>query len=235
MSLGTSDGLAGSPVRDTAYTTAREDVLDMVPPSARHILDLGCSSGALARSLKSAVPGRTVVGVELDARYAADAAQHLDRVIHADLEKLEWSEAFGNQQLFDCIIFADVLEHLVDPRRCLMQATQYLRPGGCVVVSLPNVRHVSAFFAIFVRGTFPQRDRGIFDNTHLRWFTVADARKLLAESGLSVSCMSVALRWGDVGGGFVNRILNRLPPAIRRWAPLREFFGYQICFRAAAR
>jgi hypothetical protein len=114
----------------------------------------------------------------------------------------------------------------------LSQALGYLRPGGCIVVSLPNVRHVSVFWAIFVRGRFPQRDRGIFDRTHLRWFTVADAVDLFSANGLRLTTINLGLRWGDRGGGAMNRLLNRLPAAVQRWAPIREFLAYQVCLAA---
>ena len=100
------------------------------------------------------------------------------------------------------------------------------------MISLPNIRHVSVLQAIFLGGRFPQRDRGIFDRTHLRWFTIADAHSLLGDNGLRVSSMSVVLRWGDRGGGRMNRLLNRLPAAVQRWAPVRELLTYQMCLRA---
>ena len=225
----------GAPVaqRNAAYTTPRPDVFAMVPPAARHILDVGCSNGALGRSLMTAQPGRSVCGIEFDTAFAREAADHLDHVINADLNLLDWREALVGRS-FDCIIFADVLEHLVEPKRCLMQARQHLRAGGCVVVSLPNIRHLSALRAIFLGGRFPQRDRGIFDRTHMRWFTIADAHALLADCGLKVSARDLALRWGDHGGGRINRLLNHLPKAAQQWTPVREFLTYQMCLRAEA-
>lgn len=217
--------------RDAAYTTPRPDVFEMVPPAARHILDVGCSNGALGLSLREAQPGRSVCGIEFDTRFAHEAAKHLDYVLNADLNLLNWSEALTGRS-FDCIIFADVLEHLVDPKRCLLQACQHLQPGGCVVVSLPNIRHLSSLWAIFLSGRFPQRDRGIFDRTHLRWFTSADAHSLLFDCGLKLSATNLALRWGDRGGGRMNQLLNRLPSAVQQWAPVREFLTYQMCLRA---
>lgn len=219
--------------RTASYTTPRPDIFDMVPPSAADILDVGCSNGALGRSLKVACPTRNVCGIEFDSAFAKEAAEHLDFVINADLNLLKWDDAMGGRR-FDCIIFADVLEHLVDPHQCLLQGCQYLKPGGCVIVSLPNIRHISAFQAIFIGGHFPVRDRGIFDRTHLHWFTVTDAHDLLANSDLKVSTTSLALRWGDCGGGRMNRLLNRLPASVQHWTPVREFLTYQICLRAEA-
>lgn len=217
--------------RDSAYTTPRTDVFSMVPPSARHILDVGCSNGALGRSLRDAKPGRSVFGIEVDPRFAKEAADQLDHVINADLNLFDWRQSLVGHS-FDCIIFADVLEHLVDPRRCLLQARQHLQAGGCVVVSVPNIRHLSALRAIFLGGRFPQRDRGIFDRTHLRWYTIADAHSLLSDSQFKVTATRLTLRWGDLGGGRANRFLNRLPAFLQQWTPVREFLTYQVCLRA---
>ena len=217
--------------RNAAYTTPRPDVFSMVPSAASFILDVGCSNGALGRSLRAAQSGRCVCGIEFDSDFAKEAANHLDHVVNADLNLLDWQVALAGRT-FDCIIFADVLEHLVDPQRCLLQAQQHLRPGGCVVVSLPNIRHLSVLRAVFIGGRFPQRDRGIFDRTQLRWFTIADAHSMLANCGLKVSSMNLALRWGDHGGGRMNRLLNRLPTPVKHWAPVREVLTYQMCLRA---
>ncbi|MDP2369226.1 class I SAM-dependent methyltransferase [Rhodoferax sp.] len=220
--------------RGAAYTTPRPDVFEMVPVSARQILDVGCSNGALGRSLLAGRSDRNVCGIEFDPTFATEAANHLDYVVTADLNLLDFDEALADRR-FDCIIFADVLEHLIEPRHCLVQASRFLRPGGCVVVSLPNIRHLSALLAIFLSGRFPQRDRGIFDRTHMRWFTIADAYALLSGCGLQVSSMGLALRWGDRGGGRLNRLLNALPKFVQQWAPVREFLTYQLCLRAEVR
>jgi trans-aconitate methyltransferase len=216
--------------REQAYTTPRPDVFEMVPPQARAILDVGCSNGALGASLRHAVAGRQVWGVELDPDFAAQANQQLDGAVCADVSCLDWTSLWPGQQ-FDCIVFADVLEHLPDPAATLQAARQRLAPGGCMVVSLPNIRHLSALRAIYLGGRFPQRDRGIFDRTHLRWFTLADAYALMGAQQLQVRQASYAMRLGDQGGGRINRWLNRLPPAVQGLAPLREFLTYQFCLQ----
>jgi SAM-dependent methyltransferase len=171
------------------------------------------------------------MGVEGDAVFAKEAAAHLDRVVHADLNGFQWAAAFPGIQ-FDCIIFADVLEHLVDPRRHLIEAQDCLRPGGSFVISLPNIRHVSSLYSIFVKGTFPQRDRGIFDRTHLRWFTIRDAEHLIADVGMKIEAFSGSLRVGDRGDGIVNKIARRVLEPIDRFPPIRQFLSYQFCIRA---
>ncbi|MCZ4313828.1 class I SAM-dependent methyltransferase [Comamonadaceae bacterium G21597-S1] len=220
--------------RQQSYTSVRSDIVHLVPPSARRILDVGCSNGALGHYLKSVANERLVCGIEFDPGFADAAAQCLDQVIHADVNLLDWQSALQGQ-IFDCIIFADVLEHLLHPRQVLACAMQHLAPGGCVIISLPNVRHVSAFWSIFIQGRFPTRDRGLFDRTHLRWFTFADAQAMMRDLGLDTRDEVFSLRWRDQGGGLLNRALNRMPRQLQRLAPIRELLTYQMSFRAQAR
>ena len=74
--------------RNSSYTTTRSEIIDMVPSHARHILDVGCSNGALGRALKALYPNCTVYGIEFDPRFAANASNFLDGVVNADLRKL---------------------------------------------------------------------------------------------------------------------------------------------------
>jgi 2-polyprenyl-3-methyl-5-hydroxy-6-metoxy-1,4-benzoquinol methylase len=166
--------------RAFAYETARPEVVALVPPGARRILDLGCASGALGAALK-ARQGCEVVGVEADPAFARDAERVLDRVVCADLNSYE--EDLGR---FDCLVAADVLEHLVDPWAVLARWSAALEPGGRAVISLPNARHWEVFRELALRGTFPRRAAGIFDATHLRWFTLADVYGLCTAAGLTL-------------------------------------------------
>jgi 2-polyprenyl-3-methyl-5-hydroxy-6-metoxy-1,4-benzoquinol methylase len=128
--------------RALAYQTPRREIAGRVPPGTRRLLDLGCAAGGLATLL----PGVEVVGVELDQEYAAAAEQSCARVIHADVEQLahDGLEGLGR---FDCVVAADVLEHLVDPWSALRAYAGLLEPGGTAVISLPNVGHWSTYAA----------------------------------------------------------------------------------------
>ncbi|MES2353859.1 MAG: class I SAM-dependent methyltransferase [Pseudomonadota bacterium] len=203
----------------------------MVPSTAMRILDVGCSNGALGGSLRASVHGRKVEGIEGSPTLAAEAEKHLDRVICADLNHFSWANNFAAES-FDCIIFADVLEHLVDPWQQLKSAAACLRKDGCIIISLPNIRHITSFVSIFIHGTFPRRSRGIFDNTHLRWFTLKDATALIHDAGLKISAIDSSLRFRDQGGGFLNKLTIKAFSPIQNFYPVREFFTYQYCIRA---
>ncbi|HKG36828.1 MAG TPA: methyltransferase domain-containing protein [Solirubrobacterales bacterium] len=210
-------------VRAPAYENPRQEVQAHVPVEARRILDLGCSSGALGAALKArAGDDTTVVGAEADPGYAELARPRLDDVVEGDLADpgtVARLEALGP---FDCLIAADVLEHLVDPWSALRSYAELLEPGATAVVSLPNVRHWETLWQLGVRGVWPRRASGIFDRDHLRWFTAADAIGLLQGAGLQLAAIDRVVRVRRDPSGW-----DRLARPLLR-TPLRPFVTFQL-------
>jgi methionine biosynthesis protein MetW len=203
--------------RADAYENPRPELQRHVPAGARRVLDLGCASGALGAALKAR--GAYVVGVESDPEYAARAREQLDQVVEADLETLD-PAPLGR---FDVVVAGDVLEHLQDPWTVLRRFAEIVEPHGTVVVSLPNVRHWETVFAIAVQGRFPRRNEGVFDRTHLRWFTLHDAWSLVEQAGLRVEEVERRIRYRRVGGAketAAARVIARVPGP-------RAFLTYQ--------
>jgi 2-polyprenyl-3-methyl-5-hydroxy-6-metoxy-1,4-benzoquinol methylase len=151
--------------------------------SNRDVLDVGCANGYLGSVLKER--GCTVVGVEIDAEAAEDAREVLDEIIVASVEEVDLVELLGAGR-FDVVVFGDVLEHLRDPLPPLRQARRLLKPGGYVVISIPNVAHGSVRLSL-LRGEFPYRSLGLLDNTHLRFFTRQTVEELLDGAGLAAA------------------------------------------------
>src|SRR3954447_6307278 len=213
--------LGCSPMNE-AYEGERPDVQALVPPDARRVLDLGCAAGALGAGLKARDGAPEVVGVEFDPGYAATARGRLDRVIQGDVSEVLAREDLGR---FDCIVAADVLEHLVDPWDALRRAAALLAPGGTAIISLPNVRFFEIFWQLGARGRWPRREQGIFDSTHLRWFTLKDARELAADAGLRVVEVRPLIRIRPAGSRF-DPLFGWLART-----PLRELFAFQYLLR----
>lgn len=140
------------------------------------ILDVGASSGQLGRLLSDA--GLTIDGIEPDAPSAQDARPYYRSVQVATVEDAELPQA-----AYRLIVCADVLEHTVDPAAALERLLTAATPDARVIVSLPNVGHLAAR-AIVAAGHFPEHDRGIFDRTHLHFYTRRTALRLLTSAGL---------------------------------------------------
>jgi 2-polyprenyl-3-methyl-5-hydroxy-6-metoxy-1,4-benzoquinol methylase len=164
------------------FNNAKPAFLELIDPRGLRILDLGCGGGHNGALLKRA-GAREVVGVELHAGAAAQARTRLDAVVQGDLAHLELADL--GLEPFDAILASDVLEHLAEPEDVLAHVLSRLRPGGVVVVSLPNVAHVVVFANLLMK-RWPRRSSGIFDRTHLRFFAKRDMVRLLEGAGLRV-------------------------------------------------
>jgi SAM-dependent methyltransferase len=210
--------------RALAYETPRAEIAARVPATARRVLDLGCATGGLATLLD----GVEVVGVELDAGYAATAERHCARVVRSDVEELARRDDLEAELgRFDCLVAADILEHLVDPWSTLSAYARLLEPGGTAVVSLPNVAHWSTYVAL-VRGSWPRRPEGIHDATHLRWFTLRDARELIEQAGLAVAAVDRRPRLIWRG----SRLDDLLGPVATRIPGVRTLVTFQHILEA---
>lgn len=168
--------------RPDYFSDAKPAFLELIDPRGLRVLDLGCGGGHNGALLKRA-GAREVVGVELDAGAAAQARKRLHAVVQGDLAHLDL--ALLGDEPFDAILASDVLEHLAEPEAVLARALTRLRPGGAVVVSLPNVAHVAVFANLLMK-RWPRRSSGIFDRTHLRFFAKRDMVGLLEGAGLRV-------------------------------------------------
>lgn len=154
-------------------------ILRMVGSNMR-VLEAGCSSGHVSKALREC--GCSVVGIEIDPDAAQAASAWLERVIVGNLEEVQvWEELNGD--LFDVIVFGDVLEHLRDPLSALRASLVYLKQGGAIVVSVPNIAHADIKISL-MNGEFPYADSGLLDRTHVHFFTKDTLLELLSEAGL---------------------------------------------------
>jgi SAM-dependent methyltransferase len=153
-----------------------------VPAGAR-VLDVGCATGYLAAEL--ARRGCAVTGVEADPVVAEHARVHCEAVVIGDVEDEECRSAVAALAPFDVVLCGDVLEHLRDPWSALRALAALAARDGRVVLSVPNVAHWTGRRAV-ARGRFAYAEHGLFDRTHLRFFTRASARDLARSAGLRV-------------------------------------------------
>ncbi len=161
----------------------RPELVELLPRTARNLCDVGCSAGGVGAAWKRVAGGR-VTGIESDPRAARVAAGRLDRVLTADA--LEGLQALGREEArFDAFLFADILEHLEDPVRALWLARRLAEPGARLIVSVPNVGHLSLVRDL-VAGRFDPLPAGLADVGHLRWFSRDFLREALEEAGWRV-------------------------------------------------
>ncbi len=192
---------------------AHAKLLDAVGTGNR-VLDVGCSSGYLARPL--AARGNTIVGIELDPEAARAAEQFCERVLVGDVETMELPLEPGS---FDVVLCGDLIEHLRDPVAALARLRLFLRPGGRVVLSTPNIANWAIRLSL-LGGRWRYTDRGILDRTHTHLFTRATLDEALHRAGYE----HVEIDFSVPVPGDSDR-LDRLGRAVGRLRP--PFFAYQ--------
>lgn len=161
-----------------APETSHAKMVELIGSNKR-VLDVGCSTGYLARVLNAL--GDTVSGVEYDAAAAKEAEPDLEKLVVGDLEALDLVAEFG-EGIFDVVVFGDVLEHLRDPLQVLRGARRLLAPGGSVVISVPNIAHGDVRLALLL-GRFRYTKLGLLDETHTRFFTRENLDAFLRDAG----------------------------------------------------
>ncbi|HZT32949.1 MAG TPA: class I SAM-dependent methyltransferase [Bryobacteraceae bacterium] len=147
----------------------------------RRVLDIGCAAGYLGAALANR--GYRVTGIENPAHVPADFPPGA-ALVCADLDQ-GLPPQLG---AFDFILCADVLEHLRRPEALLRELRRALAPGGRLIASLPNSGHLYFRWNVLL-GRFPQHDRGLFDRTHLHFYTWQGWRDLFAGAGFAIESL----------------------------------------------
>ncbi len=159
------------------------DLLARIPLDAAAILDVGCGTGALGAAYRKLNARARLFGIERDAKAAIIARTRMDEVAIADVELEPWPFSPGCD--LDCIVYGDVLQHLQNPIATLRAHRKLLRPGGVVLICVPNIEHWSIIARLF-RGAWGYETSGLLDVGHLRWFNLTSVMRAVREVGLSV-------------------------------------------------
>lgn len=175
------------------YSHARYDIIDIVisTGSIEKILDVGCGYGYTGESLKER-GATTVEGLEFVQDASKEAEHRLDKIYHGSAED---SDLIGTLSNYDCIICADILEHLIDPWKTLALLKDHLQKNGRLVCSIPNIRYFKIIFNLLVLGEWTYRESGILDKTHYRFFTRKSLELMFTQSGYKVTIIKQKTRY----------------------------------------
>jgi SAM-dependent methyltransferase len=196
-------------------------------PTGLRLLDLGAAGGHLGRAVRDRCA--FLAGVEPDPATPASARAGYDDWRATDaLTAGTWNAPF------DAVVCADVLEHLPRPEELLGLIRGWLREGGTLFVSVPNVANVTVRAAL-AAGRFRYADRGILDRTHLRFYTRRTASELLADCGYTPRSIAATAMPYELGLPFLSRAPWRGP--VRAFAGAcaniwPTLFGYQFVIEA---
>lgn len=166
------------------YSNVRTDLIDMIKNNINdriRVLEVGCGSGATLAYIKKTFPNSYVCGIE----YVSDVARQANKdlnVICGDVENMNFNYPFAS---FDYIVCGDVIEHLKYPEQVLDKLKKYIKPGGHLLCSIPNLMHAAVIYNL-LKGDFSYKDSGILDRTHLRFFTANEIIRMFDRLGFEI-------------------------------------------------
>jgi SAM-dependent methyltransferase len=164
------------------YEKSRPEMLQFLPEGLTRLIDFGCAEGRFGEAVKARHPGCETWGVEVVPEAAAEAKTRND-VVHC--LSLDSGDELPSAH-FDVVTMNDVMEHLCWPEPALALAKRILRPGGRLVLSLPNVGYYLNVRELVIKNDWQYKDWGILDRTHFRFYTTKSAEALLRENGFDV-------------------------------------------------
>jgi 2-polyprenyl-3-methyl-5-hydroxy-6-metoxy-1,4-benzoquinol methylase len=147
------------------------------------ILDVGCGFGALGEELQK--KGNIVYGIDISEYAISIAKSRIEMAFVSDATDAKKLPSEIKVEKFDLIIFADILEHVYNPRELLQTYRQFLKPDGMIITSIPNVAAWNVRISLLF-GSFTYKDTGTLDRTHIRFFTRKTAQNLIQNAGYKI-------------------------------------------------
>ena len=117
------------------------------PLAGQAVLDVGCGVGMYTAAFLRQTP--RVFGVEIERERALEARERATGVVEAPGEHLPFPDA-----AFDVVFSHEVLEHVTDDRACVAEMVRVTRPGGRLVVFVPNRLYPFETHGVFWRGRY---------------------------------------------------------------------------------
>jgi methionine biosynthesis protein MetW len=159
---------------------------------ARHVsandrcLDVGCGDGGTSGVwLHEYAAGYVGVDISPSAvRMAADRG--LDAQLIDDAAELPFDDAS-----FDVAVCIEVIEHLFEPQRALSEIVRVLRPGGRLIVTVPNAAHWRNRLDLALLGRWNPRGDHLspsqpWRDPHIRFFSLGSLVSLMQRCGFAV-------------------------------------------------
>lgn len=196
--------------RDLIAAHRLEVVRDMLRPG--RWLDVGCATGSFVRAATGA--GLAAEGLDVS-REAVEQARASGLVAHHGRV-----EDFVPTQPYDAVTAFDVLEHSIDPRDFLARLHGWLRPGGRLVLTLPDVS------SVYPRLLMRRHWFYYWPDEHLFYFDPKTVTRLLGEEGFSVRRVTraykpLSLAYAARNLEAFNAGLGRVARTLVGWLPKR--------------
>ncbi|PZL71675.1 glycosyl transferase family 2 [Enterococcus plantarum] len=182
------------------------------------VLEFGPGNGRMTKYLIEEKNCYVAI-VELDKELYNHVNEFSNDGFYGNIDEEAWTKHFEGQN-FDYIIFADVLEHLMDPKNALMKVKPFLSAEGQILITFPNIAHNSVLIDLF-NNKLDWRETGLLDATHKSFFVQSGFEKLFEEIGLFIAKEDFTLN--EVGYNELESTYEDLPVEVRAAFKARPF------------
>lgn len=204
------------------FSAIRWNLINLIPEGNHKVLDVGCGSGATLKKLKELGKASEICGIDINENIAKSLSQELDKIVIGDIEMMEPQ---FNENYFDYIIFGDILEHLINPKKILNQYKMFLKDDGYIIASIPNIKYFNILLRLIIFDEFKYVDEGILDKSHLRFFTKKEIKKMFQSENLKI-IHTESKFWRPI------RIINDKFFKVSKLLPFHSFFTIQYILKA---
>lgn len=157
--------------------SSHQQIAELVKPASK-VLDIGCAYGFMSELLSP----KKVDYWGIDQIPENKIRYPMSKYIQVDLEHFSDLE-LGRE--FDCIIIADVIEHIRNASTLLYSIKKYLKPEGRLIISTGNIAIWFYRLSLLI-GRFKYASRGILDETHVKLYTLDTFKDLIISSGFRI-------------------------------------------------
>ena len=195
------------------------------------ILEFGPANGRLTKYLKNEMNCEIDI-VEIDETSGKEASLYARKSLigekFGNIDNELWVDELENEK-YDYIIFADVLEHLKNPVRILSLAKEFLKLNGSICFSIPNLAHNSVIIDLF-NNKFNYTEIGLLDKTHISFFTYESIKKMVEKNDLTITEERVV--YGKVGDIEIQNYYDEVPYEVAEALKERDYAEvYQYVFK----
>jgi 2-polyprenyl-3-methyl-5-hydroxy-6-metoxy-1,4-benzoquinol methylase len=204
------------------YASSHTYAINAVPPDSR-VIDIGAGPFGVGHELKN--KNCKVVTVD---QFDIPEKYKLDNHVVTNLD----SDFSISIQEFDCILFLDIIEHLVNPEGFMMKLSeQFSYKNQKIIFTTGNVSFLPVRMMLLL-GYFNYGKSGILDKTHTRLFTFSTFKKLITDTRLTViNVKGIPAPFPKaIGNNFVSKSLLAINMFFIKIS--KGLFSYQIYIEA---
>ena len=207
------------------YRFRRTEMKGFLPKGYNKVLEVGCGEGLFRKTLNADCE---CWGIECVASAAEKASSLFDTLLLGSYDEVCHSLPMN---YFDLVICNDVIEHMCDEHAFFNSARTLLTQHGCVVGSVPNVRHIKNIFNLLIKKDWQYTEAGLLDNSHLRFFTRKSISRTLITCGYAIeelkginSIASSRKQWSNV----LKKVVFLPPAMLLGFDTLYLQFGFRV-------